>query len=73
MSSVAYALISLAILYVIGWYIRNERAGADSKGDLGILAMSERRVVPKKKFRLSEDTLEESGSGSPDDSSHTES
>ena len=73
MSGVAYALISLAVLYVISWYIRNERAGADSKGDLGLLAMSARRVVPQKKFRLSDESGDASGSENHDESSHTES
>jgi len=49
MSGLAYGLISLAVVYVIGWYIRNERAGGvDSAGEIGVIAMTSARRQSEK-------------------------
>jgi len=37
MSSVLYAIFVVAILFIIYWYVQNERAGTD--GSKGLLAM----------------------------------
>ena len=37
MSSVLYAIFVVAILFIIHWYIQNERAGTD--GNKGLLAL----------------------------------
>lgn len=39
MNGLLYGIFVVGILFVIRWYIQNERAGTDSDGSIGLLAM----------------------------------
>ena len=56
MSGVLYAIFAIAILFIIAWYVQNERAGIDSDGSKGLLAMRSTRepesaAKPDKRWR----------------------
>jgi len=54
MSGVLYAIFAIAILFIIAWYVQNERAGFDSDGGKGLLDMRstrETKPVVKQRWR----------------------
>jgi len=40
MNGIYYAVFVAAILFIIRWYVQNERLGPDSDGRAGLLAMT---------------------------------